>query len=61
MFQTSALCQEAALFALNEDINIEHVHSRHFKCALKLVVPRITKETLDYYDEYYKSSGFQAL
>ncbi|GAB1601737.1 ATPase family protein 2 homolog isoform X1 [Argonauta hians] len=47
-----AVCQEAALIALQEDIDIEIVHLQHFLKALQVVTPRITDSLLQFYAEY---------
>lgn len=45
-----ALCREAAMLALREDINSRIVTSKHFEKAVETVRPSVTKETIDYYN-----------
>ncbi|XP_064482187.1 ATPase family gene 2 protein homolog A-like [Ornithodoros turicata] len=51
-----AVCQEAAMKALEEDITATAIRKSHFEMALKVVMPRISKETIQFY-ESYKASG----
>ncbi|KAH7968781.1 hypothetical protein HPB52_011283 [Rhipicephalus sanguineus] len=51
-----AVCQEAALLALEEDINATCVEGRHLEAALKLVQPRISPESVKFYESYWASS-----
>ncbi len=46
-----ALCREAALEALREDINAKEVRMEHFERALEKVKPSLTKELLKYYEK----------
>lgn len=61
MLQVIAVCYEAALSAMQEDITIAHVHRRHFQQALQVVTPRITQDLLQFYDSYHTDSGLHAL
>jgi CDC48 subfamily AAA family ATPase len=45
-----SICREAAIFALREDINAKKVSLSHFTKALDLVVPSITKEIKENYE-----------
>jgi AAA family ATPase len=47
-----AVCQEAGLQAMNEDLAIDAVWMRHFNAALKGVRRAITKEVLEYFEEF---------
>ncbi len=49
-----ALCREAAMMALREDINAKEVKMKHFLAALEKVPPSIRKEVIDYYKELAK-------
>ena len=49
-----ALCREAAMMALREDIGAKEVKMKHFVAALEKVPPSIKKETIDYYRELAK-------
>ena len=50
-----ALCREAALLALRENIDAKEVGKKHFDEALKKVNPSVDKETLDRYEEIEKA------
>lgn len=50
-----AVCQEAALKALEENIDANLVHNEHFLAALKIITPRTSQQLLDIYDTYNKS------
>ncbi|CAN8012439.1 unnamed protein product [Ixodes pacificus] len=52
-----AVCQEAALIALEEDIEARHITALHLEAALQLVRPRISRETVRYYESYWASTG----
>ncbi|MCS7364415.1 MAG: CDC48 family AAA ATPase [archaeon GB-1867-035] len=47
-----AICREAAMEALRENINAKAVSKRHFEHALKRVRPSITKEMIQYYTRW---------
>ncbi|KAL1505404.1 hypothetical protein ABEB36_004977 [Hypothenemus hampei] len=53
--EVNAVCHEAAMFALEDDLNIESVHMRHFLKALKLITPRTSESLLEIYKDYNKS------
>jgi len=46
-----ALCREAAMFALREDIKAKEVTSKHFEKALKKVKPSITEDMFTKYQK----------
>jgi len=46
-----ALCREAALFALREDVKAKIVESKHFEKALKRVKPSITEDVFKRYQK----------
>ncbi|CAN7937696.1 unnamed protein product [Ixodes hexagonus] len=52
-----AVCQEAALIALEEDIEARYITAQHLEAALGLVQPRISRETVQYYESYWASTG----
>ena len=52
--ELAAVCNEAALAALEEESEAAVVTSRHFEKALSLVKPRIQNELLKIYDEFQK-------
>lgn len=47
-----ALCHEAALKALEENIEANKVFKRHFNAVLDVLVPRTSKSLLKLYEEY---------
>ena len=55
-----AVCREAAMSALREDINAKRVSKRHFEYALNKIKPSITNEMIQYYKKWierYKQVG----
>ena len=55
-----AICREAALNAMREDIKAKKVTMKHFEKALKEITPSITKEMIKYYKEIdMKSKGIE--
>ncbi|KAI7857888.1 P-loop containing nucleoside triphosphate hydrolase protein [Circinella umbellata] len=56
-----AICQEAALFAMEENIHIDSVKQRHFIQALSSFTRRITPEMLKFYHDYRTRSGLQSI
>ncbi len=58
-----ALCREAGINALRENINAKEVAKKHFNAALKKVGPSISHDMLRYYEkilEDFKSRGMEA-
>ncbi|KAF5096077.1 hypothetical protein D0Z00_002908 [Geotrichum galactomycetum] len=49
-----ALCQEAGLKAMNEDLEITGVASRHFEAALTGLKRGITREMVEHYESFSK-------
>ncbi|ORX78441.1 AAA-domain-containing protein [Anaeromyces robustus] len=56
-----ALCQNAAIHAMEEDIHTDMIYQRHFEKALKNITPRITKEMIEFYDNFRKRSGLRSV
>ncbi|KAF9578060.1 spermatogenesis associated protein 5 [Lunasporangiospora selenospora] len=56
-----ALCQEAAMKAMEEDLAIEYVSMRHFQQALAKMQRRITPEMVRFYDEFREKSGLKSV
>uniref|UniRef100_A0A3Q4H702 AFG2 AAA ATPase homolog A n=1 Tax=Neolamprologus brichardi TaxID=32507 RepID=A0A3Q4H702_NEOBR len=48
----TAVCREAALLALQEDIKARHIEARHFESALNTVKPRIPDSVIQSYISY---------
>lgn len=57
----TAVCNEAALRALEEDIKTEEIRQKHFDFALSVVKPRITAETIAFYEKYVEESGMHSI
>jgi len=49
-----AMCDEAGLIALRENINAQKVSLKHFKAAMKKIHPTITPEMKKFYDDMEK-------
>jgi len=47
-----ALCREAAMNALREDIKAKSVKKKHFEEALKKITPSLTKDVISYYEKF---------
>ncbi|KAM5159767.1 ATPase family gene 2 protein homolog A isoform 4-T4 [Callospermophilus lateralis] len=56
-----AVCREAALLALEENIKANCIMKRHFTQALSTVAPRIPESLRRFYEEYQEKSGLHAL
>ncbi len=52
-----AICREAAMTALRENINANIVNMEHFRKALKEVHPSVDKEMIEYYKEIADKIG----
>ncbi|XP_018571693.1 spermatogenesis-associated protein 5 [Anoplophora glabripennis] len=50
--EVNAVCHEAAMKALEESLEIQHVEGRHFKNALKLITPRTPPSLIKLYEDY---------
>ncbi|XP_035181951.1 ATPase family protein 2 homolog [Oxyura jamaicensis] len=59
--EITAVCREAALLALQEDINAKFIMGRHFRYALTVVTPRIPDSLIQFYADYQQQSGLHAL
>ncbi|XP_054419395.1 ATPase family gene 2 protein homolog A [Pteronotus mesoamericanus] len=56
-----AVCREAALLALEEDIQAKCIRRRHFTRALSAVTPRIPESLRRFYEDYREQSGLHTL
>ncbi|XP_042325696.1 ATPase family protein 2 homolog isoform X4 [Sceloporus undulatus] len=56
-----AVCREAALLALQEDIQAKCIMGQHFEQALAIVTPRIPDSLQKFYDDYQQKSGLHSL
>uniref|UniRef100_A0A8D2JDB7 Spermatogenesis associated 5 n=1 Tax=Varanus komodoensis TaxID=61221 RepID=A0A8D2JDB7_VARKO len=59
--EITAVCREAALLALQEDIQATCIMGRHFQEALAIVTPRIPDSLQKFYDRYQQQSGLHSL
>lgn len=59
--QITAVCREAALLALQEDIHAKSIMGRHFLGALTVVSPRIPDSLIQFYADYQQQSGLHTL
>ncbi|XP_037992143.1 ATPase family protein 2 homolog isoform X2 [Motacilla alba alba] len=59
--EITAVCREAALLALQEDIHAKSITGRHFRSALTVVSPRIPDSLIQFYADYQQQSGLHAL
>lgn len=59
--QITAVCREATLLALQEDIHAKSITGRHFRSALTVVSPRIPDSLIQFYADYQQQSGLHAL
>ncbi|XP_062992505.1 ATPase family gene 2 protein homolog A isoform X4 [Elgaria multicarinata webbii] len=59
--EITAICREAALAALQEDIQAKSIMRQHFQQALAIVTPRIPDSLQKFYDGYQHQSGLHSL
>ena len=59
--QIIAVCREAALLALEEDIEANCIMKRHFTQALSSVTPRLPESLRRFYEDYQEKSGLHTL
>lgn len=59
--EMSALAREAALVAMEEDVNIKEVSMRHFEAAISRTTPRITPAMLKFYKDYAENCGVASI
>jgi AAA family ATPase len=59
--EIAAVCKEAALAALEEDIQAKVVRWKHFEKALSAVKPRITMESIKFYDQFQQRIGIHSI
>ncbi|XP_045408275.1 ATPase family protein 2 homolog [Lemur catta] len=56
-----AVCREAALLALEENIQANRIMKKHFTRALSTVTPRIPESLRRFYEDYQEKSGLHTL
>ncbi|ESO99957.1 hypothetical protein LOTGIDRAFT_230884 [Lottia gigantea] len=59
--EVTAVCHEAALAALQEDITGKFITLKHFQQALKSVTPRTSQQSIQFYEDYHKQSGLHSI
>ncbi|XP_075716593.1 ATPase family gene 2 protein homolog A isoform X1 [Rhinoderma darwinii] len=59
--ELTAVCREAALLALQEDIDAKCITAKHFDQALTIVTPRIPDSLIRFYETYQQKSGLHNL
>ncbi|XP_071975475.1 ATPase family gene 2 protein homolog A isoform X1 [Engystomops pustulosus] len=59
--EITAVCREAALLALQEDIHANSITGKHFDQALTIVTPRIPDSLIQFYESYQQKSGLHNL
>ncbi|TPX44982.1 hypothetical protein SeMB42_g04146 [Synchytrium endobioticum] len=52
-----AVCQEAAMRAMDENIQASKVAMRHFEHAISVITPRITASMIEFYESFADRSG----
>lgn len=55
--EIQAICQEAALYALEENFNAQTISFTHFNNAINNIKPRTSPELLKLYNDYLKESS----
>ncbi|CAO3680002.1 unnamed protein product [Umbelopsis ramanniana] len=56
-----AICQEAALQAMEDDIDAQFIRQEHFVRAIRSMKKRITPEMLQFYDDFRSKSGLKSV
>ncbi|XP_059779533.1 ATPase family gene 2 protein homolog A isoform X1 [Balaenoptera ricei] len=56
-----AVCKEAGLLALEEDIQAKSITKKHFTRALSIVTPRLPESLRRFYEDYQEKSGLHVL
>lgn len=54
--EIQAICHEAGMRALEEDLNAAQVTKEHFRIALSIVVPRTHSDLIKIYDTYLQKA-----
>jgi AAA family ATPase len=50
--EIAAICNEAAIHALDDNIDCQQLEMKHFEMALQMIAPRISDETIRYFDNF---------
>lgn len=59
--EITAICREAALAALQEDINAQNVKHKHFTKALETIKPRTSPDLVQYFKKFQENCGVYSL
>ncbi|KAJ3268675.1 spermatogenesis associated protein 5 [Terramyces sp. JEL0728] len=59
--ETVAVCQSAALLAMEESMEANEVQRKHFMAAINQTTKRITPEMLQFYDNFRLRSGLRSV
>ncbi|GAM23714.1 hypothetical protein SAMD00019534_068890, partial [Acytostelium subglobosum LB1] len=59
--EVAAICKEASICAMKEDLNAERVTMLHFEAAIGQAKKGITNDMIDFYSKYQEQSGLQKL
>jgi AAA family ATPase len=59
--EITSICREAALYAMQQDLNTKHVEKAHFVTALEKVPRGITPDVIDFYRSYQNQSKLQII
>ena len=59
--EIAAVCNEAALAALEEDVNTDTVTEKHFQTALSNLKPRISKNLFEIYKKFQSEHNNKAV
>lgn len=59
--ETVAVCQNAAMLALEESLDAQFVEVRHFREAIAKTTRRITPEMIEFYKQFQQRSGLNSL
>eukprot|EP00026_Physarum_polycephalum_P023022 Phypoly_transcript_27652.p1 GENE.Phypoly_transcript_27652~~Phypoly_transcript_27652.p1 ORF type:complete len:151 (+),score=22.09 Phypoly_transcript_27652:42-455(+) len=59
--EVAAVCREASMCAMLENVNADLVGMRHFTTAITNIKPGITSEMLAFYKKYGQSSHLQSI
>ena len=51
-YKVTAVCNEAALSAMQEDITTDKLQKRHFISAIDSIKPQTTDTMVKYYEDY---------
>lgn len=58
--EIASICQDAALMAMNEDVNAPHVRREHFVHSAKTVRRRITPSMIAFFERWRDQSGVRS-